>query len=297
MRSGPAVFMGWLADRLFGEPPTQVHPVAWYGRIMGAVEKVTYRDTRTAGVIHAGAGVSLALVTGAIANRTLGRRAATALAVYVCVAGRMLAEEARGVIDAIDAGDLDAARQRLPALVGRDPIDLDEGEVTRAVIESLAENTVDAVIASLFWASIGGAPAVLAHRAINTLDAMVGHRNERYLRYGWASARLDDLANYVPARLGAICVAILAPARAREILASVIRDAPHHPSPNGGVIEAAVGAALDVRLGGINRYGDRLEDRGTVGGSLPPEPRDARRAIALTNRVSGLTAALASLRR
>jgi adenosylcobinamide-phosphate synthase len=128
-----------------------------------------------------------------------------------------------------------------------------------------ARDCVDAVTASLFWATLGGAPAVLAHRAINTLDAMVGHHGERYEHFGWASARLDDLVNYIPARLTALAVVAARPRSAIRIGRVVRRDAPRHPSPNGGVVEAAFAAALGVTPGGVNRYGDDVEDRGTLG--------------------------------
>jgi adenosylcobinamide-phosphate synthase len=123
---------------------------------------------------------------------------------------------------------------------------------------------------------------VLAHRAVNTLDAMVGHHDSRYEQFGWASARLDDVANYVPARLTAAAVAAMTPRRARSIWTTVRRDAAAHPSPNAGVIEAAVAAALGVRLGGTNRYGGRIEDRGVLGDGPAPTVADGRRALRLT---------------
>ena len=158
----------------------------------------------------------------------------------------------------------------------------------RAVVETVAENTVDAVTAPLWWATIGGAPAVLAHRAINTLDAMVGHRNERYRQFGWASARADDVVNWIPARLTAVAVAAVRPRRAAAIARTVRRDAPRHPSPNGGVVEAAFAAALDVRLGGTNTYGDVVEDRGTLGDGRPPTPDDGVAAIRLARDATGV---------
>ncbi|MGH8925697.1 MAG: adenosylcobinamide-phosphate synthase CbiB [Acidimicrobiia bacterium] len=294
MRSGLAITAGWAADQLLGEPPTRYHPVAWFGKTMQRLEKTTYRDARTAGAIHTAVGVAIGVGVGRVATKILGRLVATAAAVAICVAGRMLADEASKIIDAVEDGDLDTARQRLPTLVGRETADLTEPEILRAVIESVAENTNDAVIASIFWATIGGAPAVLAHRAINTLDAMIGHRNQRYDNFGWAAARLDDLANYLPARIGALGIALLAPHRAHEIHRAVREDAPKHPSPNGGVIEAAVAAALDIELGGINRYDDRIEDRGTLGGTRIPTTTDAREAIKLTNRLGVLAATIAS---
>ena len=225
----------------------------------------------------------------------LGRAVAVTAATTVSVAGRMLAVEATAVLDAVEAGDLATARHRAASLVGRSRDDLDGDGIVRAVVESLAENTVDAVVAPLFWAALGGAPAVLAHRAVNTLDAMIGHRDDRYRSFGWAAARLDDAANYVPARLAAGTVALLVPARARAIATTVRRDAPAHPSPNAGVIEAAVAAALGVRLGGTNRYGDRVEDRGTLGEGPPPTVADGRRAVTLTTTVGGVFAVLATV--
>ena len=162
--------------------------------------------------------------------------------------------------------------------------------VARAVIETLAENTVDAVTAPLFWAAVGGAPAVLAHRAVNTLDAMVGHRTERYRRFGWAAARADDVANWVPARLTGLAVAAVRPSRAGAIARAVRRDAPAHPSPNGGVVEAAFAAALGVRLGGRNTYGDVVEDRGTLGTGPPPGSADIRAAIHLARSTVAMLA-------
>ena len=145
--------------------------------------------------------------------------------------------------------------------MGRDPSLLDESGIAAAVIESVAEKSVDAVIAPAFWAAIAGAPGAAAYRAINTMDAMVGRRNERYERFGWAAARLDDVANYVPARIFAGLAVGLRPSQAKDIVTAVRRDAPAHPSPNAGVAEAAVAAALGRQLGGPLRYGTVREDR------------------------------------
>jgi adenosylcobinamide-phosphate synthase len=290
MLRGVAIAIGFAVDRAFGEPPTPVHPVAAFGRVMSAVEQRIYRPSRPAGAAHAALGVTIAAGTAILAERVIGRRAALVASVAVSVAGRMLAGEARAVLELLDADDLDGARARVRSLVGRTPDDLSADDIARAVIESTAENTVDAVVAPLCWAAVAGAPAVLAHRAINTLDAMVGHRSPRYEQFGWASARLDDVVNYVPARVSALAVAALAPARAAAIWRAVRDDAPAHPSPNGGVIEAAVAAALGVRLGGTNRYGERIEERGVLGDGLPPTVADGFRAIRLTTRVGALVA-------
>jgi adenosylcobinamide-phosphate synthase len=279
--SAAAASAGVALDALVGEPPVWWHPVARFGVLMHRVEERTYADARVAGVGHLAVGVAIGVGTGVVVRRILGRPAATAMAVALCSAGRMLDDEALAVGGLLSAGRLDDARARLSGLVGRDTSSLDEAEISRAVIESVAENSVDAVTATVLWAAIGGAPGAFAHRAINTLDAMVGHRNARYERFGWASARLDDVVNYVPARITAAAVAAARPGSAREVWRIVRRDAPQHPSPNGGVVEAAHAAALGVQLGGTNRYGDHLEDRGTLGDGRPAAPNDVQRAVRL----------------
>lgn len=279
------VALGILADRLLGEPPTVVHPVARFGRTMGALEHRLHRDSRSAGAVHAAVGVALGVAAGRVVR-------STAVATYLAVAGRMLVTAAGEVGDALEAGDLDGARALLPSLVGRDPTGLDEQEIARAVVESVAENTVDAVVAPALWALAAGAQAVLAHRAVNTMDAMVGHRSARYARYGWASARLDDAMAWVPARATAGLVALVRPAAAGDVRRIVRRDAGAHPSPNSGVAEAAYAAALGIRLGGTVRYGERVEERPHLGDGPPPRVADIRRATRLTDHVSLALAAL-----
>ncbi|MDQ1446042.1 MAG: adenosylcobinamide-phosphate synthase [Acidimicrobiaceae bacterium] len=276
--------LGLLADRAFGEPPVTPHPVSLFGRAMRGVESRVWRDSRPAGVVHAGAGLTLGVAAGA-ATRS------TALATYVAVAGRALGQAAMAVADALEAGDLDLARERLPALVGRDPTGLDEKEIARAAVESVAENTVDAVVAPALWALALGAPGALGYRAVNTMDAMVGHRSERYARYGWAAARLDDAAGLVPARVTALMVAAVRPGAAKAIRRTVRADAPAHPSPNSGVAEAAFAAALGLRLGGESRYGDRVELRPPLGDGRPPEPADIASAVRLSRDVTYALAA------
>lgn len=276
---------GVVADRLFGEPPLTPHPVALFGRAMRAVERRCYRDRRLPGAVHATIGVALGIGTGFAVGSTWA-------AAYLAVAGRALGETAIQVAGALDRGDLDGARRLLPGLVGRDPTDLDEKEVARAVVESVAENTVDAVVAPVLWAAVAGARGALAYRAINTMDAMVGHRSERYQRYGWASARLDDVAGWVPARVTALLVAAVRPVAAGEVWRTVRRDAPAHPSPNAGVAEAAFAAALGLRLGGVNRYGNppRAELRPALGTGRPPEAADIAAAVEVARDVAAALA-------
>ncbi len=161
-----------------------------------------------------------------------------------------------------------------------------------AVIESLAENSVDAVIAPAFWAVVAGAPGAAAYRAVNTMDAMVGHRNDRYRKFGWAAARLDDIANDLPARIFATLVAAVAPDRARAIRTAVRRDAAAHPSPNAGVAEAAVAGALGRELGGPLRYGATVENRPRLGTGPRPTPADIPHAIAIAAKVETIVVAL-----
>ena len=275
--------LGVLADGIVGEPPARLHPVAWFGRALQEVERAVYADSRAAGVVHAVTGIGLGLVAGRLVGST---EAATCLA----VAGRALRETATSIGDALEVPDLEHARGLLPGLVGRDVSGLDAKGVARAVVESVAENTVDAVVAPALWAAVGGAPGVLAYRAVNTLDAMVGYRDERYLRYGWASARLDDAAAFVPARVTAGLVALVRPTAAGAVWGAVRTQAPSHPSPNAGVAEAAFAAALGLRLGGTNRYGAMVEVRPTLGSGRSAEPADIARAVTLSRDVGAALA-------
>jgi adenosylcobinamide-phosphate synthase len=282
---GAAVAVAIVADRLYGEPPLHPHPVSAFGALMRAAERRDYADHRAAGGVHAVAGVGV----GAAAGAALG---STGLAAYLAIAGRALGEAGNAVGTALDAGDLAAARALLPALVGRDPDGLDAKEIARAAVESIAENTVDAVVAPALWAWAAGAPAALGYRALNTLDAMVGHHSARYESFGWASARADDVANWIPARVAAGLVMLVRPQRAGAVLRTVRRDAAAHPSPNAGVVETAFAAALDLRLGGLSRYGGRTELRPYLGDGRPPEPADIARAAVLSRDVSVALAAL-----
>lgn len=281
--------LGLVADRLLGEPPEALHPVVWFGRTMRGVENRLYADRRERGVVHALAGVGLGVAAG-------GALRQTTLATWLAVAGRDLGRVAIAVAGALEAEDLDRARRLLPSLVGRDPESLDEKELARAVVESVAENTVDAIVAPALWGAVGGAPGALGYRAVNTLDAMVGHRDQRYENYGWASARLDDMAGWFPARVTAALVVAVRPGQAAEVWRAVRNQAPAHPSPNSGVAEAAFAAALDLRLGGQNRYGNRVEYRPPLGFGRSPEVRDIARAVALSRHVTlALSAALATV--
>jgi adenosylcobinamide-phosphate synthase len=318
---------GVALDALVGDP-RRGHPVAAFGRAAAALEARDYADSRLRGAAHAAACVlAVAAPAALLARRTRGRPASeaavTALAVWAVTGARSLHHEAERAKLALAGNDLPAARRVLPSLCGRDPAGLDAAEMARAVIESVAENTSDAVVAPLLWGAVGGLPGLAAYRAVNTLDAMVGYRSPRYLRFGWASARLDDVANWIPARVTAAltvaCAAVVPLAVARgpaaplpgksaqsppaggrlvsaaAALRAVLRDGPRHPSPNAGRCEAAFAGALGLRLGGTNVYGGVAEVRPELGEGRAPDPDDIRRAVRLSQAVTMAATGLAVL--
>jgi adenosylcobinamide-phosphate synthase len=238
--------------------------------------------------------VALGVAGERLVTRPVARVLLTAAATWAVLGGRSLEREALAVLAHLDASDLPAAREQLTHLVGRDTRALDGSEISRAVIESLAENTSDAVVAPLLWGSVAGVPGLLGYRAANTLDAMVGHRTARYARFGWAAARLDDLVNLPGSRLAGAATLVAAPQTAAAAARAWRRDAATHPSPNAGVIEAAFAGALGIRLGGTNRYGERVEHRAVMGEDRPAESRDIPRAARLAGRVGRVSVVLAA---
>ena len=278
--------IGYLADQLLGEPPDRLHPLRAFGHLMASIERRIYRDDPVAGAGYAAVGLATGMLSGAALSSTIA-------ATYLSCGGRGLAEAATLVDHSLRDRDLATAREKIRSLVGRDSAALDEGELVRAVVESVAENTVDAIVAPLFFAAAMGAPGALGYRAANTLDALVGYRSARYERFGWASARLDDALNYLPARVMALLVALVRPRRATDVFRAVRRDAPAHPSPNAGVAEAAFAAALGLRLGGESSYGGKAETRPFLGNGRPPERSDIARAVRLSRHV-GVAGALAA---
>lgn len=291
--------LGWLADQALGDPRRR-HPVAGFGQLAARLERHSYADRRLAGVVHVamlvGGAVAVGLGLERAARRPGWRLLATAAATWTVLGGRSLRREATIIAAQLDAGQLTAARARLRNLVGRETAALAAPEVARAAVESVAENTSDAVVAPLLWGAVAGVPGLLGYRAVNTLDAMVGYRSAGYHRFGWAAARLDDLVNWVPARVAGAIAAGCAPligGSPRTAWATVRRDAGQHPSPNAGVVEAAFAGALGVRLGGANVYHGRVEDRGVLGDGRPVAAADLARADRLAGAVSLVAAGLA----
>jgi adenosylcobinamide-phosphate synthase len=268
---------GFGLDLLAGDPHWRWHPV----RLMGRA--VAYADARLPRTKAAGLALALGLPLAVgladwLIARKLGRLAwgFQALMIYFCVASTDMLRHARDVVGALEAGDLALARVRVSSIVGRDTAELDETGVLRATVESVAESFCDGVVAPLFFAFLGGAPWALAHKAVSTLDSMVGYKNARYAEFGWASARLDDAMNWIPARLSALLVALCG-GRPAAALRCALRDAPRQPSPNSGWPEAAFAGALGVQLGGPSSYQGRVSPKALIGDAERPLSLEAAR--------------------
>lgn len=281
--SSAGLALGYGADLAFGDP-RRWHPVAGFGRVALSLERLVYGPTRLRGTLFTAALVGGAALAGHGLARLLGRRAALALLTWTALGGRSLRREAASIADRLEREDLAGARACLPALAGRDPARLDGAGIARAVVESVAENTSDAVVGTLLWGAVGGPAGVAAYRAANTLDAMVGRRSPRYERFGWAAARLDDALGWPAARAGAGLAVLCGAGRARTWRV-LRRDGGAHPSPNAGRMEAAFAGALGLRLGGPLAYEGRVELRPPLGDGAAPVAADIRRANRLSSRV------------
>jgi adenosylcobinamide-phosphate synthase len=291
-----ALLGGHTLDLLLGDPP-RFHPVAGFGAVAQRVERAIYAPTRSRGAAFATGLVAAAALAGEALARVCGRRVALVGVTWAALGGRSLVREAGRIAAMLDAGDLPAARAALPALAGRDPDRLDADGVCRAVVESVAENTSDAVVGVLLWGAVAGPAGVAAYRAANTLDAMVGHRSDRYAEFGWAAARLDDAMSWPGARAGAALAVACAPlvgGTPREAWRVLRRDGGAHPSPNAGRMEASFAGALGLRLGGPLSYGGEVEDRPVLGDGRTPTTADVTRAVRLSLAIGVVTAVVLS---
>jgi adenosylcobinamide-phosphate synthase len=264
-------------DLLLGDPPFLPHPIRWMGAAITFFEPRFRRlalPPAIAGALFAGGLVLLVWLTGHLIVQTAGaihpglETAVEVILLYYCLAIRSLDREARAVAKALRIGRA-AARERISRIVGRDVRNLDETGISRAAVETVAENLVDGIISPIFFAVLGGAPLCLAFKMISTLDSMVGYKNETYIHFGKAGARLDDLANFIPARLSVPLIAAAArllSGNGRQALQIGIRDGRHHSSPNAGYPEAAFSGALSVRLGGGSYYHGKLVEKPYIGG-------------------------------
>ncbi len=300
-----------VLDLLLGDPRSWPHPVVIIGRGISFGEKLIrqwFNDSK--GLRWGGALLVLGIVGGtyilvwgiiSLANAIhpyLGMGVQIWL-LYTSFALKGLHQHALAVAKPLEAKDLPKARSKVALIVGRDTEQLDEGEITRAVVETVAENTVDGLVAPLFYAFIGGAPLALAYKAVNTLDSMIGYREEHYLDLGRVAAKLDDAANYLPARLAGFLLLIIAPFTPGGLSGTwntMKKDSRAHPSPNGGIIEAGVAGALGVQLGGPNYYFGKASPRATMGRALQPlEVKHIYQIIKIMYAITSLTLAFGGI--
>jgi adenosylcobinamide-phosphate synthase len=285
----------YALDWCIGDPEWMPHPVRLIGWGIEASEGALRRyGSGKLFELTAGATVAIGVPTAAAfcAHATLRQthrlhpRVGTAAEIWLastCLATRNLLDEAQEVIRALEMGEMDQARLRLARIVGRNTNTLDEAEICRALVETLAESLSDGIVAPLLYLSIGGVPLAMAYKAVNTLDSMIGHKDETHLYFGRVSARMDDIANYIPARISALLLCLVATwvpdasgVRGWRIWR---RDGGKHVSPNAGQVEAAIAGLCGVRLGGTNRYGDEVVASARLGDEFPPASRHtARRA-------------------
>lgn len=292
------LMLACLLDAVLGDPRWLPHPVrlmgraiAWYDRTIRLVARSSAGE-RVAGIALAG-GLPVATFSAAwIAIELTGslhemaRKGLEVLLAFTTLAARDLADHAERVRRALEAGSLEQAREAVARIVGRDTAHLSETEIVRATVETISENTCDGVMAPLLYLALGGAPLALAYKAINTLDSMVGSRERKYLHLGWASARIDDGVNWIPARVSAallvLAVGVLSRStlRARQAWRILLRDGRQHPSPNSGWPESAMAGGLQVQLGGVNFYHGVRDRRPTLGDPIRPlQPIRIREAL------------------
>ena len=285
------IFLALLLDLTLGDPRWLPHPVVGIGRLISLLDRGLYRtwlNERFAGVLLLLVVVGCSAGTTWILLEMLGTLlpllgwVAVIVVSSTCLASRSLHTESARVASALLEGDLPTARRYLSYIVGRDTDQLEEPEIWRAVVETVAENTSDGIIAPLFWLTLGGPVAAMAYKAVSTLDSMVGYKNRRYLRFGWASARMDDLLNFVPARISALLLILAAPlagCTAAGAARITLRDRWNHPSPNSGHPEAAAAGALGVRLGGAASYSGVSSFKEYIGDQLRPLDERAYRGM------------------
>lgn len=299
----------YFLDLLLGDPRIVPHPVRWIGGMIGRVEKIVRTYASGAHMEKLGGVALLIVIVGCAycgarlilqASATLSRVVEAIIVIYLAftaLATRSLADEAMAVYRSLGAGKIDEARKRLSFIVGRDTHELDEPEIVRATVETVAENASDGVGGPLFYLAVGGVPLALAYKAVNTLDSMVGYKNKQYLNLGWASARFDDLANYIPARITALALVVSALVQGKDCAGAwrtFRRDSRNHPSPNSGCPEAAMAGALGIRLGGLSHYGGIASHKPYIGDVKRPLTREViQESVALLYGASFLMFLLA----
>ena len=292
------ILSAFLLDIILGDPVRPTHPIVLIGKLIVVIEKSlreifkTSKGLKIAGVILWFVTVFLAYITTYCIIKAAYKfspwfgHGMSLWLTYTVLAVRNLADEALGIYREIKRSDINEARKRLSYIVGRDTQEMPVDEICRATVETAAENTIDGIISPLIYAFIGGAPLAMAYKAINTLDSMVGYKNEKYESFGWFSAKMDDLANYIPARIGGIFILMAAALMKLDIgpgIKTVLSDAKKHKSPNSGISEAITAGVLGIRLGGWNSYGGVASFREYMGEKLrETEPEDIKTAVKLS---------------
>lgn len=265
-----SLFIGWLLDLVLGDPAWLPHPVVGFGKMIAFGEKRLNKGShrQLKGAVMAVFLIVLVFAVTRLVDKQLSMIhyqlsiAFEAILIFFCLAGTTLIREVREVFHAVDRS-LDEGRKQVARIVGRDTSELSAQEVRTAALETLAENLSDGVIAPLFWLAIGGVPAMVAYKMVNTLDSMIGYRTERYKDFGCWAARIDDVANYIPARITALLMVIAA--GKPQLMGFVWRNGRNHASPNSGYPEAALAGTLDCRFGGPHYYFGELFDKPYIG--------------------------------
>jgi len=298
------IITAYFLDLIIGDPHWLPHPVRIIGKVIEYLERALRKNNQNQqtekikGIILAVITVGLSYFTiyfliyvGGIISPGL-KFAFSSFFIFTTLSTKNLGEEAFSVYRALEEDNLELARERVSRIAGRDTKDLDEEEIVRATVETVAENTVDGIISPLFYAVLGGAPLAMAYKAVNTLDSMVGYKNEKYLYFGWCSAKLDDLVNYLPARISILLIpvaSLIVGQRGLMALRAIFRDGKKSPSPNAGIPEAGFAGSLGIQLGGLNFYQGAKEYRPILGDKLKKKsPKDILKAIWLSCTVSML---------
>ena len=304
-----AMAVAMAVDALLGWPAPLFarvgHPVTWLGRLITTVDTAWNRPSdppafrRAAGVAGALVVIAVSAALGWVLQSVLAlgwiQFVLVGILAWPLVALRSLDDHVAAVASPLQAGDIAGAREAVSRIVGRDPATLDEAGIARAAIESLAENASDGIVAPVFWGALFGLPGIFGYKAINTLDSMIGHRSERHEAFGWAAARIDDVANFIPARLTGFLFVLLAPRRA-EALSCMTRDARRHRSPNAGWPEAAMAGALGVRLSGPRIYHGSITNEPWLNeGARDPLAADIAQGLTVYRRAMLLLAGLLAI--
>lgn len=296
------IITAYLLDLIIGDPYWLPHPVRIMGKVIEYLERISRKNNQKQQTEKI-KGIFLTVITIGLSYYIIYfliyiagvispglKFAFSSFFIFTAFSTKNLGEEAFSVYRALKENNLELARERVSRMVGRDTKDLNEEEIVRATIESIAEGTVDGIISPLFYAVLGGAPLAMAYKAVNTLDSMVGYKNEKYLYFGWFSAKLDDLVNYLPARISVFLIplaSILVRQRGLRALRIIFRDGKKSPSPNAGIPEAGFAGSLGIQLGGANFYQGVKEYRPILGEKLKEiSPKDILKAIRLSYAVS-----------